>query len=63
MARVLVTMGYAYRVSERNYKRFLKDVAAGKDWNLEDYGKEVGSRTEQVTDITAEEAQAKLDDL
>lgn len=57
--RYLTSYGRIWRVTERNYKRFLKDVADGKLWDLDDYGKPIGDAI-SVTDIDCEQAEDML---
>lgn len=53
--------GGIWRLSDRAFKRFLKNAAAGQPWNLNDYGKMVVPQTDMnATDLTAEQAQEIL---
>lgn len=59
--KLLSTFGEVYRLSDKNYKKFLQHVADNKgDWNLEDFGgKAIGSVVD-VTDMTKFDAREKL---
>jgi hypothetical protein len=52
--------GAVWRLSDRAYKRFLRDVAAGKTWDINDYGKLHCSVSQNITDIDREQATSLL---
>jgi len=61
--RLLATFGETYRLTEKQYKKLLTDVASGVDcFILGEYGTYVGT-VENVTDLDADYAQVKLDVL
>lgn len=53
-------MGEIYRLTKRNWKRYLKDVVANEEKTMDDYGKYVCVVTRNVTDMGASEAQFEL---
>lgn len=55
--------GMLWRMTERNYKRLIKRIAADEPWGLNDFGTYVGDLEFDVTDATAEDAQDKLDEM
>lgn len=54
--KYLDCFGGVWKLSERSYRRFLRNAAEGKDWNLNDYGRMIAANTIHVTDLTAEMA-------
>ena len=53
--------GGVWKLSDRSYRRFLRNAAAGKEWSLNDYGKMVAPHVDvNVTDMTAEDAKQLL---
>lgn len=60
--KLLSSYGGVWKLSNAAYKRFLKAVIDGKEWDLNVYGKFLG-HVESVTDITAEQAQELLDEV
>jgi hypothetical protein len=62
LMRYLSVMGYLYKVSERNYKRYLREVASQADPDLANFGKQLGEVV-NVTDLEAEEAALQLQAL
>lgn len=58
--KMVTCMGGIWKLSDRAYRRFLKDLAAGKESDLNDYGKMVGSDAIDVTDLTADGAKEIL---
>lgn len=53
-------MGGVWRLSNRAYRRLLRDAAAGEEWDADDYGKRICPYAEQFTDLTPEQAKAML---
>lgn len=60
--RYVTCMGGLWRLSERSYRRMLKDVVKGCVEELDTYGKRLGD-AENVTDLHADEAEDILRDL
>jgi len=54
-------MGAVWKLTSKQYKRFLHDVAQQMHWDLNDYGKLVSSDLKQVTDIEKRDAFDELD--
>ena len=63
--KYVTCFGAVYRISERNYLRLLRAVAAGEGADLDKHGaRPVGFTIHRdVTDITEEEAQEDLEYL
>ena len=50
-----------YRISNRNWQRFLKATASGLEAYLEDFGaKQIGIVERDISDFTQEQAQEEL---
>lgn len=58
--KLVTCMGGVWKLSDRNYKRYLRQVASGKEWNLNDFGRNLGFIDLNVTDIEPEAAQDLL---
>lgn len=52
-----------WRISRRNWKRFLQHVASGAQWNVEDFRAKRIGETSSITDLDAETAAGMLEDL
>lgn len=59
--KIVICMGMAYRVTERNYKVVLEDIRDTGGVDIEKYGVHLG-HVVNVTDLTSEEAAAMLAD-
>jgi hypothetical protein len=57
----IMLMGYVYRLSERNYLRVLRALAADKSFDLDALGTQVCAIDLNVTDMDAGDAQHELD--
>lgn len=55
--------GMLWRMSDRNFKRYLRRGAAGKGWDLDDFGTHVGSIDFHSTDANQQSFEDKLEDL
>ena len=53
------SFGGVWKMSDAAYKRLLKDVIAGKEWNFNDYGKYIGEVV-NLSDLDEKEAQWRL---
>ncbi len=60
--RYVTCMGELWRLSERAYRRMLKDTVDGCAADLSGYGKRLGL-VKNVTDLNAEEAEYLLREL
>lgn len=56
-------MGSIWRLTRVRYVKLLSDAAAGKEWDLDRYGRRLGQTVESVTDLDELGAQARLEDL
>lgn len=63
MTKLVANMGAIYRVSDRAYRRILKQIVAEENYDLDKEGKFIGYFERNLTDMDAEEAQSILDDL
>ena len=50
-----------WKLTDRAYKRFLRDVAAGKPWDVNDYGKMFHTIDQNITDFDADQAKGLLE--
>jgi hypothetical protein len=60
--QIVLSFGYAYKLTNNNYKKLLKDIVLDKDIDLSKYGTPLGN-TVNITDMTSREAQELLEDL
>ena len=58
--KIINEMGYLYRLSDRNYQRLLGEIARGDTYDLAKLGKPIGHITQNITDMSAEDAQEQL---
>lgn len=63
MTQLVKCMGGVWRLSDRAYKKVLKQIVNNEDFDLDKEGKFIGDFAKDVTDMDAEEAQMILDDL
>lgn len=60
--KIVTTFGYAYSVTDRNYKRLMEDIAKDSSIDMNNYGKPLG-HTVNITDMTSEQAKEELESL
>lgn len=63
MAILVSQMGEVYRVNKRNYKRLMRVLADGFQPVMSQYGKSLGVIEQDVTDLSAEDANDILEEL
>ena len=62
--KYITSYGAIYRISDKNWFRFLERVSKKNDADLEDFGgTTIGIITTDISDITPEQAQDELDML
>lgn len=58
--KLVSSWGEVYRMSDKHYRKMLKQLAKDGEVNLNDYGKPIGYIDADITDMTQEEAEDKL---
>ena len=58
--KYVTCFGGLWRLSNKNYRNLLLDIKAEKEFNLDNYGKNIGIIEVNVSDITPEEAEYHL---
>lgn len=58
----LESYGAIWKLTSRAYVRFLRAVAKGEPWDLDDYGKRIANDFTPVTDLSEEQAAQMLKD-
>lgn len=61
--KYVTCMDAIWRLSDAAYKRLLKSAAQGNNWDLDDYGKCICDYLIRVTDMDADEAKQRLEEL
>lgn len=61
--RIVTTMGYVYRLSERRYRQLLRAIMNEEEFDLDVLGTRLADQYNNITDVTAEEAADELKDL
>lgn len=61
--KYLTSYGGVWQLSERNYKRLIKDAASGREWDVNKYGKQVCNQIINITDMDVEQARLLLVEL
>ncbi len=61
MTKYVGCMGGIWRMSNRNYRKMLLQLIDIGEVNCDDFGKYIGDLACDVTDMTAEEAEDKLE--
>ena len=56
----LESYGAIWKLTARAYQRFLRSVAKGEPWDLDDYGKRVADNPIPVTDLDGDKAEELL---
>lgn len=64
---LIQSYGYVWKLSKKNYERFLKDMIKvyeeGEEHNYSEYGRLVDKNIINVTDMTADDARYELAQL
>jgi hypothetical protein len=61
--KIITTMGCVYKMSDRAYQKILHALANDLDFDIDKLGTMLADQHVDITDMGAEEAQDKLDDL
>jgi hypothetical protein len=59
--KIVTNMGYVYRLSEKAYRRVLRQISQDKNIDLDKEGTLLGCIESDVTDLSAEEAKDLLE--
>ncbi len=58
--KYVTCFGGLWRLTNRRYRHLLLDIKARKEFNLDDYGKNLGIIEVDVTDLTSDEVETYL---
>jgi hypothetical protein len=61
--KLITHMDTVYRLSDRNYRRLLRAIAAAEPFTVSAYGRDLGTIDKNISDMEPDEAQGTLNDL